>query len=77
MVAGGRRDAILESRQSSVRPRPSDPHGPLFEESILLRVGTIIRKRPMKTTSRDDRLPPATRLLAVRSSEKRRGKACT
>lgn len=43
MVAGGRRDAVFESRQSPIRPHPFDPHGPLFEESILLRAGTIIR----------------------------------
>lgn len=43
MVAGRRRDAVFESRQSPIRPRSFDPHGPLFEESILLRAGTIIR----------------------------------
>lgn len=43
MVAGGRRDAVFEPRKPAVRPRPSDSHGPLLEEPILLRAGAIIR----------------------------------
>lgn len=43
LVVGRRRDAVFQSRQPPVRPSSSDPHGTLFEESILLRAGTIIR----------------------------------